>query len=1031
MPLADYLTAPRRTAGFRQGLGPVRTPQGELRQWAHQVVEKVRVASVGGRLRFLPWYDPYTDESPEMRREYRVMLREPTIKAAVQTKILSVISEELQFQPDNPKDEREKEVASFCKYAFGKLKGGIRELGWSVLHPALIDGVSICEKVRRVDPLRGGRFRGKRIYDKIKPKDSHFLQLGIDPFRNITAIKGTGLNAGKVWSPSDFIIFSYFPLYANPSGLSDFRAAYRAYWIKDTSWKLRSLHLENFTGPYLTGRYSTVEQKAALEDAFADARANTWMTIPAAAMVEALDLSMKGTSDFKDAIADCDREMLIAIVGAHLQNLEGQSGSGRHGDTKVHREIGELIQWWLAATLADVYQAQLVVPLVEENYHDVEPPDVTVGAVTDEDMLQKAQVYKALQETGMELSRKEAYQTFSMSQPETPEDVLRPPGQGGGAGGAPPPGGAQRVSAGPEGGDGGSSPFGEWARFQEGEYHGPEPPGPGWVQVSTGPHGGKVWRRERREGGTAPEPGAAGKSGKKPYGPSKAAVTHAGDPKKRAAAVKKVFGPKVKPEDVPFASLVGAPDDAKVTVEAGKDGKSLSVAVEGPGLKATRTFVRLGPGVVCVNEYIRLEDTGGGRGSDVFARQVEQCAANGVVQLQCHAARKNDRGADAFNGYYTWPRLGYDQDFEDLEMQGPTATRLVAEAQRLFPGADRVADLMTTKEGRDWWKANGTDLLVCRFDLREGSRSRQVLDTYLEERAASGTARKQAEGFADMGGEDREEITLSPTEEEALERAWERLGGGDSRHRSFCQEGENKGKPGPCPEGGETEVKSGAAVRKALAGGAGRVSLPGGAAVHVAAHPAGGHVAFIRRPDGSGTSGHPRPTRAAAVRDAQTLAVGHLKGKAPVGVDLPAAASLPPEAALRDTVSRLFPGATAAAPGEYEIDMAGGRTLSLALDPESRSVRVDFQNAPESGLGQQDVPAALRAGSLDLARKLKDVAGALAAHGTRISFGAVPRKQALYARVLSSLGFTREESRPAQDATEPGQVEEVWAPPPK
>jgi len=449
-------------AAYQQGRLVTRpsTPSGQswggadVFDWARTVVEKVKVASVGGRLRFLPWYDPYTEETPEIRQQYRLMLREPTIKAAIQTKILSVISQEIQFQPQEPEDPREKEVADFCRYQMRVLRGGVRELGWSVLHPALIDGVSVCEKVWHERALSRGKFKGKRVFDRIKPKDTHYLQLGIDAYRNLTAIRGMGFNAGRVWSPSDFIVFSYFSLYANPSGLSDFRAAYRAWWIKNTAWQLRSLHLENYTGPYLVGRYAEQTQKTALEQAFTEAKANTWLTVPVSAMVETLDLSMKGTSDFAQAIADADKEMLIAIIGAHLQTLEGTTPSAR-GNTKVHREIGELIEWWLANTLADVYRAQVVVPLVEENYHDVEAPDVTVGAVSDEDMLQKGKVLQLAQALGMSLSKRECYTTLSLSRPDDPEDELKPPGAqgpegpdgpGGGPPGPPPPGPPARTT---------------------------------------------------------------------------------------------------------------------------------------------------------------------------------------------------------------------------------------------------------------------------------------------------------------------------------------------------------------------------------------------------------------------------------------------------------------------------------------------------------------------------------------------------------------------------------------------------------
>jgi hypothetical protein len=471
MPLADYLTAPRRTAGFRQGLGPVRTPGGELRQWAHQVVEKVRVASVGGRLRFLPWYDPYTDETPEIRATYRIMLVDDAVKSAFLMKVLSVISQGVQFQPADDDNPRDRAVAQFCTYAFGKAKGGTPGLGWSIVAHGLIDGHSVCEPVWDDDTIPYGVWRGKRIFRAVKAKDTRYLQLGTDPYRNVTALRGTGFNGGRVWSPSDFSIFSHLPLFENPAGMSDFRAAYQPFWIKRTVWQLRSLHLENYTGPYLVGHYpkEDVAQKTALQDAFEEAKASTWLTIPVGAMIETIDLSMRGTEDFKNCIDDCNKAILVAIAGAHLQIMEGQVPGGR-GNTKVQQGTAELAQWWLSESLATVYREQLVPLLVAENFHGVDTPQVSLGAVTEEAMLEMAKVDEAFQRLGGLLSKADAYKRYGRQQPVEADDILQPPGQGGGAGGASP----APSPAPPEGGDGGSSAFGEpehdWAAMSESDW---------------------------------------------------------------------------------------------------------------------------------------------------------------------------------------------------------------------------------------------------------------------------------------------------------------------------------------------------------------------------------------------------------------------------------------------------------------------------------------------------------------------------------------------------------------------------------
>ncbi len=88
------------------------------------------------------------------------------------------------------------------------------------------------------------------------------------------------------------------------------------------------------------------------------------------------------------------------------------------------------------------------------------------------------------------------------------------------------------------------------------------------------------------------------------------------------------------------------------------------------------------------------------------------------------------------NGYYTWPRLGYDAPLSDVKVQ--ISPSKWTELQQRFPNAQSILDIMETKDGRDWWKTNGRDLHNAKFDLAEGSRSRRVLEAYLAAREAQG-----------------------------------------------------------------------------------------------------------------------------------------------------------------------------------------------------------------------------------------------------------------------------------------------------
>ncbi len=233
----------------------------------------------------------------------------------------------------------------------------------------------------------------------------------------------------------------------------------------------------------------------------------------------------------------------------------------------------------------------------------------------------------------------------------------------------------------------------------------------------------------------APAP-AAPKKVKKKYGPSKAKVAYwEGDkPEVVNETIRENLGLKATPELV--ASLVGAPDDATVEIGVTKAGQ-LVVSVEHPTFTAKRYIGNDDDGYLFIKNdefFMKPGAQGKGLGSDVFGRQVEQAQEMGIDYIKCHAAKDNPRNPEKpHNGYYTWPRLGYDQSLEDLADEEPG---LASTVRKKFPGAKMILDVMRTKEGRDWWKANGTDLFEMRFDLSTGSRSLRVLGAYLEERAA-------------------------------------------------------------------------------------------------------------------------------------------------------------------------------------------------------------------------------------------------------------------------------------------------------
>ena len=109
-----------------------------------------------------------------------------------------------------------------------------------------------------------------------------------------------------------------------------------------------------------------------------------------------------------------------------------------------------------------------------------------------------------------------------------------------------------------------------------------------------------------------------------------------------------------------------------------------------------------------------------GLGLQMFCRQVRNATVRGVNRIEAMAGRRRDE-----NGYYTWPRYGFD-------------CPLPALIQRRLPvgleDSRTLLDVMSCQKGREWWREHGMAVRV-RFDLAPGSRSRRTLAEYVHTRA--------------------------------------------------------------------------------------------------------------------------------------------------------------------------------------------------------------------------------------------------------------------------------------------------------
>jgi hypothetical protein len=395
-----------------------------------------------GRVSFLPYCDPYTEETPAMRRMYLTMLRNPVAKTALLTKVQSVAALDLQTTPasEEPRDE---EVAEFIRYALtDALDMGFPGACEEILVPGLVKPPNVVESVWHDSLWPRGRWRGKRMYRCFKSKE--FADPMQDEYRNIVGIRAGGYGQSRVYDLEDFIVFQNLSLYQGP-GMSDMRAAYTAMWELDTVAKLHVIHLEKYIDPYLVATNVDKDYQAALGVELEKAKARRWLIPPDGAIVQAMSLSQKGPAEYLEFCKDRREQITLSISGAFLQMLTAVSGGDIRGNARTQQSTSELLVWALAAKLANDLKTSVVPRLVDVNYLDADYPAVSLGGINYAELKQAIEIEDRAQQMGFPLSAKAFGRKYALQRAVDDADTLKrvpnapPPGMGGGLPFADPP----------------------------------------------------------------------------------------------------------------------------------------------------------------------------------------------------------------------------------------------------------------------------------------------------------------------------------------------------------------------------------------------------------------------------------------------------------------------------------------------------------------------------------------------------------------------------------------------------------------
>jgi hypothetical protein len=383
-----------------------------------------------------------TGETAEMRRAYPEMaFREAAVKSPLMARVWEVGCLDLQVLPADKANTRDREIAEGYKAALTKMNGGLglRAAVVEIGLAAAIVGHSLSEMPLNADLDQRGKWRGKRMIKAVKAKRPGTYRLVTDDYANLTGVRTPDQDKDEPAHPPDrFIHYPWLSLYGDVEGVSDLRAAFRAFSQMDAVVKLRHFFHDKLAGGFSWVSGVSDLRASAVKSILAEMRGCGFAVLGPDEELHMAEMALGSQVQFNAYIEDLRKEMFIAVAGSHLPFAEG-ANTNVAGSSAVQRNVSTLPAWVLAADIGSLLTAAAHL-WVDENYLGADYPTVKLGGIDPAE--RDRYVERALKGNQIaDLSASEFYEQSGLSPPKDESDKLPkatpPAGPPGGAGAFP------------------------------------------------------------------------------------------------------------------------------------------------------------------------------------------------------------------------------------------------------------------------------------------------------------------------------------------------------------------------------------------------------------------------------------------------------------------------------------------------------------------------------------------------------------------------------------------------------------------
>ncbi len=312
-------------------------------------------------------------------RIYGEMQHDEQIKAVCEFKLNAILSRGWEFKFDEDSelsDEDKKTRVEVFKLIIKRMRGSFHDV-LDGISSGREFGFSVSEKVYGTVLYQGKKYIG---INKIPVRNPESFEFFTDEFGEMVKIEQRAVNGRKVQVDPDKVIhYVHKPKWDVVYGRSDLRAAYRAWYCKDTLIKLWLLYLEKFAGGIAVARRtgetapsSNTTAGNSLENALKNMKALSSILLPHG--VE-LDIHFPNANDaYEKAITFFDLAVAKALL---VPNLLGLSHTGQTGAFAQSQTQLEAFYWTLlmdANRLSDTVNEQLFRDLGDQNWGDGDYP---------------------------------------------------------------------------------------------------------------------------------------------------------------------------------------------------------------------------------------------------------------------------------------------------------------------------------------------------------------------------------------------------------------------------------------------------------------------------------------------------------------------------------------------------------------------------------------------------------------------------------------------------------------------------------